>query len=132
MRASGEHAPRVIPGQVQAARRVPLAFRVGGPVVELAVSKGQRVRQGELLARIDPRDYEVQVKDLEARLSEKRAQLDQVAEEYQRVRGLFQNNLLDAQNAALTAEFAAETAVYDFLKDWAEVQRSVADLGPDR
>jgi outer membrane protein TolC len=41
-------------------------------------------------------------------------------------------NLLDAQNAALTAEFAAETAVHDFLKDWAEVQRSVADLGPDR
>jgi outer membrane protein TolC len=40
-------------------------------------------------------------------------------------------DLLDAQNAALTAEFAAETAVYDFLEDWAEVQRSVADLGPD-
>jgi len=39
--------------------------------------------------------------------------------------------LLDAQNAALTAEFAAETAVYVFLEDWAEVQRSVADLGPD-
>ena len=36
--------------------------------------------------------------------------------------------LLDAQNAALTAEFAAETAVYDFLDDWAEVQRSIADL----
>ena len=38
--------------------------------------------------------------------------------------------LLDAQNAALTAEFAAETAVYDFLDDWAEVQRSIADLTP--
>lgn len=38
--------------------------------------------------------------------------------------------LLDAQNAALTAEFAAETAVYEFLDDWAEVQRSIADLGP--
>jgi len=38
-------------------------------------------------------------------------------------------DLLDAQNAALTAEFAAETAVYEFLDDWAEVQRSIADLG---
>ena len=31
-------------------------------------------------------------------------------------------------NNALTSELAAETAVYDFLDDWAEVQRSVAGL----
>ncbi len=37
-------------------------------------------------------------------------------------------DLLDAQNNALTSELAAETAVYDFLDDWAEVQRSVAGL----
>ncbi len=36
--------------------------------------------------------------------------------------------LLDAQNNALTSELAAETAVYNFLDDWAEVQRSVAGL----
>ena len=37
-------------------------------------------------------------------------------------------DLLDAQNAALTAEFAAETSVYDFLDDWAEVRRSIGEL----
>ncbi len=36
--------------------------------------------------------------------------------------------LLDAQNNALASELAAETAVYNFLDDWAEVQRSVAGL----
>ena len=92
VRAPGESAPRVFPGQVQAAQRVPLAFRVGGPVVDLAVSKGQRVKEGELLARIDPRDYQVGVKDLEAQLAEKRAQLLQATEEYQRVRGLYQHD----------------------------------------
>jgi len=92
VRAPGEGAPRVFPGQVQAAQRVPLAFRVAGPVVDLAVSKGQRVKEGELLARVDPRDYQVQVKDLEAQLAEKRAQLLQSTEEYQRVRGLFQHD----------------------------------------
>ena len=35
-------------------------------------------------------------------------------------------DLLDAQNNALTSELAAVTAVYDFLDDWAEVQRAVA------
>jgi RND family efflux transporter MFP subunit len=92
VRAPGEGAPRVFPGQVQAAQRVPLAFRVAGPVVDLTVSKGQRVKEGELLARIDPRDYQVRVKDLEAQLAEKRAQLLQSTEEYQRVRGLFQHD----------------------------------------
>jgi RND family efflux transporter MFP subunit len=92
VRTSGESAAREFPGQVQAAKRVPLAFRVGGPVVDVAVSKGQRVAQGELLANVDPRDYEVQVKNLEAKLAEKRAQLDQVTEEYHRVRGLYQHD----------------------------------------
>ena len=31
---------------------------------------------------------------------------------------------------AIGVEFAAETAVYDFLDDWAEVKRAVADLAP--
>jgi len=37
-------------------------------------------------------------------------------------------DLLDAQNSALTSELGAVTAVYAFLDDWAEVQRSVAGL----
>lgn len=83
---------RRYPGRVQAVQRVPLSFRVGGPVVELAVSKGQRVAEGELLARIDPRDYLVQVKNLEAQLAAARAQHVQAREEYQRVRALYEHD----------------------------------------
>lgn len=88
---SGSKA-RTYPGRVQAAQRVSLSFRVGGPVVELSVTKGQRVAAGELLARIDPRDYKVQVKNLEAQLAAVRAQQLQAGEEYQRVRGLFEHD----------------------------------------
>lgn len=89
---TGETAARTYPGRVQAAQRVPLAFRVGGPVIEVRVSKGQQVASGELLARIDPRDYEVQVKNLEAQLAAARAQRIQASEEYRRVRGLFEHD----------------------------------------
>jgi RND family efflux transporter MFP subunit len=92
VRASGGDTPRVFPGQVQAARRVPLSFRVGGPVVELAVSKGQHVAEGEFLARVDPRDYEVQVRNLEAQLASARAQHKQSVDEYRRIRGLYQHD----------------------------------------
>jgi len=83
---------RSYPGRVQAVQRVPLSFRVGGPVVALAVSKGQRVVTGELLARIDPRDYLVRVKNLEAQLAATRAQHVQAREEYQRVRALYEHD----------------------------------------
>ena len=87
-----ESSARTYPGRVQAAQRVPLAFRVGGPVIEIRVGKGQPVKSGELLARIDPRDYEVQVKNLEAQLAATRAQEIQAAEGYQRVRGLYEHD----------------------------------------
>jgi RND family efflux transporter MFP subunit len=121
---SGESAARVFPGQVQAAKRVPLAFRVGGPVVGVAVSKGQRVAQGDLLANVDPRDYEVQVKNLEAKLAEKRAQLDQVTEEYQRVRGLYQHD-----NAS-KSDFDRARAAVDVGK--AQVESTEASLRASR
>jgi RND family efflux transporter MFP subunit len=124
VRPSGEGVVRVFPGQVQAARRVPLAFRVGGPVVELAVSKGQRVAKGELLANVDPRDYRIQVKNLEAKLAEKRAQLDQVTEEYQRVRGLYQHD-----NAS-KSDFDRARAAVDVGK--AQVESTEASLSASR
>lgn len=83
---------RTYPGRVQAAKRASLSFRVGGPVVEIRVGKGQRVASGDILARIDPRDYQVQVANLEAQLAAARAQEVQAAEGYQRVRGLFEHD----------------------------------------
>ncbi len=83
---------RTYPGRVQAAQRASLSFRVGGPVVEIRVSKGQRVASGEILARIDPRDYQVQVATLSARRAAARAQEVQAAEGYQRVRGLYEHD----------------------------------------
>ncbi|RMF75937.1 MAG: efflux RND transporter periplasmic adaptor subunit [Acidobacteria bacterium] len=92
VRAADADDARVFPGRVQATRRVPLAFRVGGPVIELPVSKGQRVAHGQVLARIDPRDYEIRVRDLEASLAARRAQLVQATEDYRRIRGLFEHD----------------------------------------
>lgn len=67
-------------GTIQASKRVDLSFRVSGPLVELPVRKGQEVKAGDLLARIDPRDFKnhldsanSQLKQLEAKLSEMRS-----------------------------------------------------------
>ena len=66
---------RELPGKTKAAQEAELAFRVAGPLVELNVIEGQAVKKGELLARIDPRDFETTVMQAAASLQATRAEL---------------------------------------------------------
>jgi len=50
---------RTYPGKVQGTQRVNLSFRVSGPLVDLPINEGDKVKKGQLLARIDPRDFNV-------------------------------------------------------------------------
>ena len=74
--AAGSGGERVFPGKVTAAQKVNLAFRVSGQVVELPVVKGNYVDKGTLLARLDPRDFEVQLANAESELGNAKARLD--------------------------------------------------------
>lgn len=53
--------PTSYPARVEAVSQVDLSFRVGGPLLEFPVLEGQVVRSGELLARIDPRDFQIRL-----------------------------------------------------------------------
>lgn len=66
---------RQYPGVVAPATETRLAFRVGGPLIRFDVKIGQRVHKGDLIAQIDPRDYQIQVRRLMASFAEARAAL---------------------------------------------------------
>lgn len=66
---STEVASRAFPGTTRAADRAELSFRVSGPLVELPIFEGKEVRKGDLLAQIDPRDFQTSVQNLEAALA---------------------------------------------------------------
>jgi RND family efflux transporter MFP subunit len=57
----GASGKRSLPGIVQAANRVEMSFRVGGPLIDFPIKEGEKVKKGQLLARIDPRDYQIAV-----------------------------------------------------------------------
>ena len=63
------------PGTTKASQAASLAFRVGGPLITVDVKPGDRVSQGDVLMRIDPRDFEVTVSAAEAALDSARAKL---------------------------------------------------------
>lgn len=74
--AAGSGGERVFPGKVTASQKVNLAFRVSGQIVELPVVKGNYVPQGTLLARLDPRDFEVQLANAKSELGNAKARLE--------------------------------------------------------
>lgn len=47
-------------GMVEAVDYVKLAFRVGGQIIDLPVIEGDKVKKGQLIAAIDPRDIALQ------------------------------------------------------------------------
>ncbi|MCE5327499.1 MAG: efflux RND transporter periplasmic adaptor subunit [Planctomycetaceae bacterium] len=63
---------RRYPGKVQAARRVQLSFDVAGTIAEFPVVSGQQVHKGDVLARLDPRDYQNKYNAAKAREDERR------------------------------------------------------------
>lgn len=78
-------ATRSFPGRAKAFNEVDLAFRVSGTLIELPNDIiGREFKTGELIARLDPRDYEVSVRNDEGRLEKARANAKQAQSDYRR------------------------------------------------
>ena len=84
---------RSFPGRAQAHREVDLSFRVAGPLVELPTDiVGRAYKKGEVIARIDPREYETKVQDVEGKLARARSKVKRAQGEYLRERNIFKED----------------------------------------
>lgn len=66
--APNDLAERTFPGRAAAGKEVNLSFRVSGPLIELPVKVGDSVNSGDVLARIDPKDFQVRLKNASSML----------------------------------------------------------------
>lgn len=74
--AGGEDTgTRTFPGRVDASKQVELTFQVPGLLVELPVREGQRVAQGDLVARLRPDEFQARLNALQGQLARARADL---------------------------------------------------------
>lgn len=75
---------RQFPGRAKAAQHADLSFRVPGTLMMLPARIGDRVEEGEIIARLDPRDFEVRVRGGEAAVARAQADRARAAEEFER------------------------------------------------
>ncbi len=93
-------------GALEAEHDVLIVARITGPIVELATEEGQRVRKGQLMARIDPREARAQVQIAEVALRE-------AERAFERAQSTFEAQLISEADydQALTAKEAAEATL---------------------
>ena len=89
---------RSFPGQAEATEEVNLTFEVPGRLVERPVDKGDEVKKGDLLARLDPRDYENDLATAQARQVQAKAYWERI-DKAVKSGAVAEQDLTDAQAA---------------------------------
>ena len=120
--------PSVYPGRVVPIAQVDVVPQVSGEILEVCFANGQRVKEGDVLYRLDPVKYEAAVKNAESKLAECKANVRYAELSYERHKKLMETRAVsldavdnalsqrDSSRAALAAAQAELTAAKDDLK----------------
>jgi RND family efflux transporter MFP subunit len=94
-------ARREYPGSIRAFQHADMAFEVGGRIEEFYVREGDDVVQGEVLARLDPRDYEADLKAAQANLRKAESDLRRSKNIYKEDPGAISTETIDTHRRAV-------------------------------
>ena len=106
-----DYVDRDFAGMATADDAVNMAFKIAGQVVSVDVSKGEMVAKGELLARLDPRDVELQV-------ASDRSQFERARAQFERMQRLLEHEAVSRQEyESAQAAYVQAESVYENSKD---------------
>lgn len=85
----------VFSGTAEDALQSDLSFRVGGKIVSFPGDQiGRKFRSGEVIARLDPADYELEVRQSESNLEQVRANFIRAKADVDRIRQLYERKVV--------------------------------------
>ncbi|NYT62715.1 MdtA/MuxA family multidrug efflux RND transporter periplasmic adaptor subunit [Alcaligenaceae bacterium] len=126
-----DHTLKAI-GTVTAFNTVTVRSRVDGELQKIMFSDGQKVQEGDILAQIDPRSYQVQLDQAQGQQKQNEAQLQNAQRDLQRYQLLFKQNSIarqqvDAQ-AALVQQYQGSKKSDQAAVDSAALQLSFTKI----
>ena len=113
---------REFPGVVRARYETDLGFRVAGKMVARLVNAGDQIRVGDVVARLDPRDLQLQVGSAEAELTAATSNLAQTTSDESRYQSL------RARGYAAVADYERKKAAKDEAEGRMERAQRALDL----
>lgn len=87
-----EFDSRRFPGQAKATQELELSFRVAGPLIARPVDVGTVVKAGDLVAKIDPRDFQVSLRSAESQLEDAQATLKRAESDFRRLKSVYEKD----------------------------------------
>jgi multidrug efflux system membrane fusion protein len=119
-------------GSVQAYQSVLIRARVDGTLMSVPVTEGQAVRQGDLIAVIDPRPYQAALDQAKARKAQDEAQLANARRDLVRFQSLAKQDFASRQQVdtqqALVSQFVAAIAGDDAAIEAAQLNLNYCSI----
>ena len=116
----GMHSGAEYAGEVRARVETRLGFRVGGKIIARKAEAGQRVRAGDVLAQLDPQDYQLSADAARAQVVAASTNRDLAAADLKRYKDLKDQNFISG------AELERRDAIYKAAQ--AQLEQAQAQL----
>ena len=100
-------------------RQTNLSFQVSGKIKELLVEEGDSVKAGQVVALLDPSDYEMALRQAQAQLAQMEASQRAAQDKYNRYNSLARENVI--------SQIEYETITHNLSANNAGVERSCKD-----
>lgn len=128
-----------------------LAFKIAGPLVDLSVEEGQRVKKGQVVAKVDPLDYQITYEAKKSSYLTAKAQMNRAEklikkqaisqQDYESTQASYANAKAAFENASNTLEDTKLMAPFDgfiqkkYVENYQKVQAGqgiVCLINPDK
>ena len=112
--ASDDVKYRAFPGKVEAGKDAILSFQVSGELFKFPAIKGQEIKKGELIGRIEPTDFQLKINESKAKVNQARLTFERLTE-------------LVGKGFASKSEYDKGEAIYEIAK--ANLELAEQNLG---
>ena len=113
LESASARSEKVFTGKLQSTKTAGVSFRVPGTIQKIFVKTGDSVVKGQLLAQLDPHDYQVVLEELEAKALEAKSAHKLAKNELSRVKQAISDNAIASVNLdrAISGYERSESAV---------------------